>query len=186
MRMTAKRLPESIEHLKGRRAARWVRESTSGQFDRFGPDSQREQQDRAIARHGLIDSGHVFELAISGKIAWRHPTMLRMVEDAKAGAFDVLLVGYSDRWQRNLRQTLNLLEDDLHPSGVAVLFADRRILRKIIPKENRRRSVEGRNQLSTKPWCADERHGIEGTGRTDPGDIPANNRQRIRFRGRRP
>ena len=54
--------------------------------------------------------------------------MAAMLEAAGAGAFDVLVVGYVARWQRNLRQTLNLLEDDLHPAGVAVWFGDEELL----------------------------------------------------------
>jgi len=38
-------LPASLDAVTGLRAARWFRESTSGQFDNFGPDAQREQQD---------------------------------------------------------------------------------------------------------------------------------------------
>ena len=38
------------------------------------------------------------------------------------------MVGYVSRWQRNLRRTLELLEDTLHPAGVAVYFADEEIL----------------------------------------------------------
>jgi DNA invertase Pin-like site-specific DNA recombinase len=51
-----------------------------------------------------------------------------MLVQAKAGGFDLLLAGYSDRWQRNLRRTLELLEDNLHPAGVALVMCDRRIL----------------------------------------------------------
>jgi DNA invertase Pin-like site-specific DNA recombinase len=40
----------------------------------------------------------------------------------------VLLVAYVARWQRNLRQTLNLLEEVLHPAGVAVYFCDEELL----------------------------------------------------------
>jgi hypothetical protein len=29
--------------------------------------------------------------------------MTEMLAEARAGAFDLLLAGYSDRWQRNLR-----------------------------------------------------------------------------------
>lgn len=54
--------------------------------------------------------------------------MRELVADARAGRFEVLVVGYSDRWQRNLRRTLDLLEDELHRAGVGVLFADQRIL----------------------------------------------------------
>ena len=41
--MTARALPRSLEDLRGRRAARWIRESTAGQADNFGPDAQLEQ-----------------------------------------------------------------------------------------------------------------------------------------------
>ncbi len=54
--------------------------------------------------------------------------MAEMIESAQAGAFDLLLTGYSDRWQRNLRRTLELLEDGLHPAGVALVMCDRRIV----------------------------------------------------------
>jgi hypothetical protein len=123
-----KRLPRSVDEIRGLRVARWIRESTAGQYDRFGPASQREQQDRFIERHGLVDTGLVFQVAHSGTTVWRSPTMTEMLAEAKAGVFDLLLAGYSDRWQRNLRRTLELLEDGLHPAGVALVMCDRRIL----------------------------------------------------------
>ena len=123
-----KRLPRSVDDIRGLRVARWIRESTAGQYDRFGPASQREQQDRFIERHGLVDTGMVFQVAHSGTTVWRSPTMTEMLAEARAGAFDLLLAGYSDRWQRNLRRTLELLEDGLHPAGVALVMCDRRIL----------------------------------------------------------
>jgi DNA invertase Pin-like site-specific DNA recombinase len=123
-----KRLPRSLDEIGGLRVARWIRESTAGQYDRFGPASQREQQDRFIDRHGLTDTGLVFQVAQSGTTVWRSPTMTAMLEAAKAGAFDLILAGYSDRWQRNLRRTFELLEDHLHPAGVALVMCDRKIL----------------------------------------------------------
>jgi DNA invertase Pin-like site-specific DNA recombinase len=122
------RLPRTLDDIHGLRVARWIRESTTGQFDRFGPASQREQQDRFIERHGLADTGLTFQVAHSGRTVWRSPTMTEMLVEARAGAFDLLLAGYSDRWQRNLRRTLELLEDGLHPVGVALVMCDRRIL----------------------------------------------------------
>ena len=121
-------LPRSLDEIGGLRAARWIRESTVGQYDRFGPASQREQQDRFIERHGLLETGLTFQVAHSGTTVWRSPTMTEMLAEARAGAFDLLLAGYSDRWQRNLRRTLELLEDGLHPAGVALVMCDRRIL----------------------------------------------------------
>jgi DNA invertase Pin-like site-specific DNA recombinase len=123
-----KRLPRSLDDVRGLRVARWVRESTAGQYDRYGPASQREQQDRFIERHGLIDTGLVYEVAHSGTTVWRSATMAEMLDAARRGSFDLLLAGYSDRWQRNLRRTLELLEDGLHPAGVALVMCDRRIL----------------------------------------------------------
>ena len=93
-----KRLPRSLDEIRGLRVARWIRESTTGQYDRFGPASQREQQDRFIERHGLVDTGLTFQVAHSGTTVWRSPTMTTMLATAKAGAFDLLLAGYSDRW----------------------------------------------------------------------------------------
>ncbi len=122
------RLPRSLDDVGGLRVARWIRESSAGQFDRYGPASQREQQDRFVERHGLVDTGLVFQVAQSGTTVWKSDTMSRMLEAARAGAFDLLLAGYSDRWQRNLRRTLELLEDGLHPAGVALVMCDRRIL----------------------------------------------------------
>jgi DNA invertase Pin-like site-specific DNA recombinase len=122
-------LPASLDHIAGLRVARWFRESTTGQWDNFGPDAQREQQDRAIARYGLIDTGLEWSVASSGwTSAWRTPTWEAMVASAQAGAFDVLVVGYVSRFLRNLKQTLIAVEDHLHAAGVVVLFADERLL----------------------------------------------------------
>ncbi len=123
-----KRLPRSLDEIGGLRAARWIRESTAGQYDRYGPASQREQQDRFIERHDLVDTGLVYQVAHSGRTVWRSPRMATMVEDLRSGRFDLLLTGYSDRWQRNLRRTIELLEDELHPNGVALVMCDRKIL----------------------------------------------------------
>lgn len=122
------RLPRSLDDVRGLRAASWVRESTTDQYAANGPESQRRKIAGAIERYGLVDAGIEYEVAVSGSIAWRSPAMRQLVDDARAGRFDVLVVGYSDRWQRNLRRTLEVLEDELHPAGVAVLFADVRIL----------------------------------------------------------
>lgn len=123
-----RRLGSTVEGLRGLRAARWIRESTQGQFDRYGPDAQRDMQDRAIARLALVDTGLAWSVAESGSTVHSSGSMKAMLTAAQAGAFDVLVVGYVARWQRNLRQTLNLLEEVLHPAGVCVWFADEELL----------------------------------------------------------
>lgn len=126
--MVMKQLPQSVDDLRGLRAARWVRESTDGQYDRYGPDSQREQMERFAQRYGLQITGFEWTVAESGRSVWRHASMREMLAAARSGAFDVLLTGYADRWQRNLRRFLELIEDDLHPSGVALVMCERRLL----------------------------------------------------------
>lgn len=105
-----------------------MRESTDGQYDRYGPDSQREQMDRFAQRYGLVPTGLEWTVAASGRSVWRHASMREMIATAQTGAFDVLLTGYADRWQRNLRRFLELIEDALHPSGVALVMCERRLL----------------------------------------------------------
>lgn len=122
-------LPASLDGVVGLRAARWFRESAAGQYDNFGPDAQREQQDRAIERCGLVDTGLEWSVAASGwTSAWRTPAWEAMLAAARAGAFDLLVVGYVSRFLRNLKQTLIAIEDHLAAAGVAVLFADERLL----------------------------------------------------------
>jgi hypothetical protein len=122
-------LPTSLDHVAGLRGARWFRESTSGQWDNFGPDAQREQQDRAIPRYGLVDTGLSWSVAASGwTTAWLTSAWQAMLAAAREGAFDILVVGYVSRFLRNLKQTLIAVEDHLHQAGVAVLFVDERLL----------------------------------------------------------
>ena len=120
-------LPLSIDQVSGLRVARWVRESTSGQYDNWGPDAQRELQDRTIERFGLLDTGLRWQSAASGRTVYQRPEFTAMTEAAGSGRFDLLLVGYVSRFQRNLKQTL-IAVDDLHAAGVAVLFCDERII----------------------------------------------------------
>ncbi len=100
-------LPHATDGLAGLRAARWVRKSTAGQYDNWGPDAQQELQNRVILRHDLVDTGLAWQSAASGRTVHLRP----------------LLVGYVSRFQRNLKQTL-IAVDDLHAAGVAVLFCD--------------------------------------------------------------
>lgn len=123
-----KRLPRTLDDLRGLRYACWIRESTAGQFDRYGPESQERSIAAFVDRYGLVDSGVRYTVAHSGKTVWRTSEMAALVADARARRFDVLVVGYFDRWQRNLRRTLELVEDELHPNGVSWAMADRRLV----------------------------------------------------------
>lgn len=120
-------LPRSLDDLAGLRAARWTRESTAGQYDAFGPDAQREQQNRAIERYGLADSGVAWTVAHSGwKKLDRHPAWAEMLAGAGRD-FDVLVVGYASRFARSLEAHVDARRA-FHSAGAAILFADERIL----------------------------------------------------------
>ena len=118
----------SIDELTGLRARAWVRESTKRQFDRHGPESQRKNMRTFTDRFGLRLDTVEYVTAGSGKTVHRSPQMQRMIGDARLGMFDILIVGYYDRFQRNLRRTLEIVEDELHPNGVAWVMADLRLV----------------------------------------------------------
>lgn len=120
------RLPSSLDELTGLRAARWSRESTTGQFDAFGPEAQKDQQDRAIERYGLTDTGLAWIVAHSGRTIGNTEQFRDML--ARAGTdYDVLVVGYVSRFARDARTAWNA-RHDLHLAGACILFADERIL----------------------------------------------------------
>ena len=122
-------MPPDLDHIRGLRVARWLRESTPGQMDYFGPAAQTRLIDEALARHGLQDTGIGWTVAASGwKRAWLTPEWQEMLAAAREGRFDLLLVAYQSRFLRNVKQTLIAIEDHLHPVGVAVFFIDERLL----------------------------------------------------------
>ena len=120
------RLPVRPDDLPGLRAARWIRESTRGQLDRFGPDAQRDQQDRAMVRYRLLDTGIAWQVAHSGRTIANTLQFAEMLERAGRD-YDVLVVGYVSRFARDLRTAVNA-RHDLHHAGAAILFADERLL----------------------------------------------------------
>lgn len=119
-------LPQTFSALTGLRAALWVRESTAGQFDAFGPDSQREQYARALERWGLLDTGVEWTVSHSGWRIASHPAWAEMLGQA-GETFDVLVVGYASRFARSLEAHVDARRA-FHAAGAAILFADERIL----------------------------------------------------------
>ncbi|MBX3031433.1 MAG: recombinase family protein [Chloroflexi bacterium] len=120
------RLPRTVDDLRGLRCARWIRESTGRQAEKNGPEAQREQQDWAIERYGLVDTGIVWSVAHTGRTIARTDQWAAMM--ASAGQdWDVLVVGYVSRFARNLRDAVNA-RHDIHGAGASILFADDRLL----------------------------------------------------------
>ena len=128
------RLPASLDEVAGLRAARWLRESSDRQMDRFGPEAQRDQQDRAMERYRLVDSGIGWMVGHSGYrkgrdgVAAIASTAQWQAMLSRAGTdYEVLLVGYVSRWARDaeIQFTTRRL---FHLAGASILFADERLL----------------------------------------------------------
>ena len=130
----SRRLPRSFEELLGRRARGLVRDSTKRQGERSGPIVQRQAAIEFASRWDLdlpeianADpsregfDGAFYTDFVSGSKAARRPQFLRMVADAEAGAFDVLLVYEPSRFARERREAATY-EQRLHEAGVVVVY----------------------------------------------------------------
>jgi len=109
------------EDLAGKSWAGYVRESTRGQADRYGPEIQRTEQLRFAERHGLVTTGREYLDLVSGKDILRRSDFGRMIVDAEAGAFEVLLVYDTSRFARNVADAW-LYRDRLARAGVTLVF----------------------------------------------------------------
>ena len=151
-----KHLPATVEELAGARAARWIRESTPGQFDRYGPEAQTEFQDRAITRLGLVDSGLAWRAAHSGRTVYRWLRWQTCSARPSAASSMSCSSATSRAGSATCARTLELLEDTLHPAGVPVYFCDEEILssseRQLGPA---RRRGQGRRALQPPPVASD-------------------------------
>ncbi len=120
-------LPRRFEELAGLRARGLVRESTVAQGENSGPIVQLRDQVEFARRWGLnFDTGpdgepFTYTDLVSGSDAAKRPQFQRMVSDAEAGAFDVLLVRETSRFARNWRQAGGY-EDRLHQAGIVIAY----------------------------------------------------------------
>jgi DNA invertase Pin-like site-specific DNA recombinase len=117
----APRLPRLFEDLRGLRARGLIRESTEEQGERSGPIVQQREEQAFATRWELSGPDRFYTDFQSGSDARKRPQFLQMVQDAKAGLFDVLLVYDTSRLSRNWRQA-GFYEDELHTAGVCVAY----------------------------------------------------------------
>ena len=109
------------EDLAGRRWAGYLRESTVGQAERYGPAIQRAEQARYAQRYGLVSSEREYVDLVSGKDTLRRTDFARMIADAEAGEFDVLLCYDTSRFARNVEDAYSYRRR-LAAVGVVVVF----------------------------------------------------------------
>ncbi|MGH2466539.1 MAG: recombinase family protein, partial [Candidatus Limnocylindrales bacterium] len=109
------------EDLAGLSWAGYIRESTAGQADRYGPDIQRAEQHRFAERHGLVAAELEYLDLVSGKDTLRRTDFARMLADAEAGRFAVLLCYDTSRFARNIADAF-AYRARLERAGVTVVF----------------------------------------------------------------
>ena len=85
---------------KRRRAVAYIRESTEEQGRGYSPDGQRQAIGRYAEDHGLdlVDEYLDFE---TGRVVDKRPGFQRLIEDAMARRFEVVLVFHTSRFARN-------------------------------------------------------------------------------------
>ncbi len=118
---------DSREWLRDKRPAAYVRESTERQGDKFGPESQKLMMRRALERFSIREIAHTYSDLVTGTSVLKRSDFRKMVADAKAKRFDVLLVALVDRFGRNETDSWVYL-DALKDAGVPVYFCDEDIL----------------------------------------------------------
>ena len=109
------------EDLSGRRWAGYLRDSTVAQAARYGPDLQRDEQRRFAERSGLVATGLEYIDLVSGKDTLRRSDFNRMLSDAEAGEFDVLLCYDTSRFARNVEDAYSYRRR-LAAAGVTIVF----------------------------------------------------------------
>lgn len=134
--MNPNSLPIRPEELRGLRAGGWIRESTAGQADKYGPRAQHRMHDAAIAEFDLVDTGLRWTVLKSGwsgvdsmkePPATQTPDFRAMVSAVERGSLDVLLVGYTSRFLRDLTLALHYRRYFMS-HGVVIWICDDRIL----------------------------------------------------------
>lgn len=110
MRMGEDKLSRGVK-----RGAIYIRESTKEQDKGYSPEKQREAMREYCAKNGIKVVATYKDL-MSGKTAER-PEFQRMLADALAKKFDVVLVYHSSRFARN-RTDASMLKKQLRKNGV--------------------------------------------------------------------
>ncbi|MEK6225809.1 MAG: recombinase family protein [Chloroflexota bacterium] len=124
---------ETRAWLEGKRARGYLRVSTVPQADRYGPAAQRHDEELATRALRTAPLEVFYEDHVTGTNAIVRSDFQRMVADAAAKHFDVLVVGRVDRFARNERDAWNYLHE-LERAGVAVFFVEEDVL---VPHDER-------------------------------------------------
>ena len=112
--------------LAGKRWRGLIRESTQAQQEKFSPERQRQDIERAARELGMVGGDKWYERVGSGE-AEQAPEVAEALRDAKAGQFDVLVCFATSRLARNRYEALRI-KRDFAAAGVIIYFAAERLI----------------------------------------------------------
>lgn len=116
------------EYCKGKRTRGLLRESSGPQMEMTGPLQQVGLFLKAVRKMGFLhDETKTYSFAQTGTDLLGHPSVIQMLEDARRGEFDILLIAYGSRFCRDLGDAMDLLEE-LFALGVYVYFCKEQVL----------------------------------------------------------
>ncbi|MFC1989435.1 recombinase family protein [Chloroflexota bacterium] len=117
----------TLDDLKGLRAEAYIRDSTLDQSDGFGPDIQRNNEERFARNYGLLMGNRWYTEFVSGRSVKKRLAFQQFIEDAGSDLFDVLLVDHTSRFGRNQAECIQYKEE-LHRLGKTVIFVSQGII----------------------------------------------------------
>ncbi|MFC1947958.1 recombinase family protein [Chloroflexota bacterium] len=118
---------QSFEDLRGLRGECYVRDSTLDQRDGFGPDIQRNNEERFALAYGIILGDRWYTEFVSGRTVSKRREFQQIIEDARLDRFDVLLVDHTSRFGRNQADCIKYKEE-LQRLGKTVIFVSQGII----------------------------------------------------------
>jgi site-specific DNA recombinase len=101
----------AVEHKKKIRVVYYARVSTEHEAQLLALDNQLAWYENEISTHSnWVLVGNYVDRGITGTQANKRPHFLEMLEDAKAGKFDLIVTREVCRFARNLSQTMSIVE----------------------------------------------------------------------------
>ncbi len=107
-------------------AAGYCRVSTPMQVDGLSLDVQQEQVEKYIRSRGWKTYKIFIETGYSGK-DFERPRFQEMLRHLRAGKFGIIVVPKIDRFARNIRLLLEIVENDLKPNNVQLVSVSENI-----------------------------------------------------------
>ena len=101
----------AVEHKKKIRVVYYARVSTEHEAQLLALDNQLAWYENEVASHSnWVLVGNYVDKGITGTQANKRPHFLEMLEDAKAGKFDLIVTREVCRFARNLSQTISIVD----------------------------------------------------------------------------